>query len=298
MRAIKNYDSFETIQKINKGWSSDEKYFVKTRTGDPFLLRIADVSMVNEKQHEISIMKQFASQGLPIAQPVDIGLCNDDSKVYTLTTWCDGEDAADVLPTMTDQEQYELGIQSGEILKDMHRIPAPKSQEDWEVRFNRKVDRKIKDYVACGIEVPAGEVFIQYLNTYRHLLKNRPQTFQHGDYHTGNMVISNEGKLSIIDFNRNDYGDPWEEFNRIVWSAEVSPHFATGQLNGYFNGDPPLVFFQLLAFYICSNTLSSIPWAIPFGEEQVDVMKRQMDDVLLWFDGMDNPVPSWYITSI
>lgn len=29
------------------------------------------------------------------------------------------------------------------------------------------------------------------------------------------MIISPEGKLSIIDFNRNDYGDPWEEVNRI-----------------------------------------------------------------------------------
>lgn len=31
-----------------------------------------------------------------------------------------------------------------------------------------------------------------------------------------------------------------------------SPHFATGQLNGYFGGRPPEKFFRLLAFYMAS----------------------------------------------
>ena len=30
------------------------------------------------------------------------------------------------------------------------------------------------------------------------------------------MMIGNDKQLYIIDFNRNDFGDPWEEFNRIV----------------------------------------------------------------------------------
>lgn len=80
------------------------------------------------------------------------------------------------------------------------------------------------------------------------------------------MVISLQGDLSIIDFNRHDYGDPWEEFNRMVWSAAVNAHFATGQLHGYFNGKPPADFFMLLVFYVSVNTISSIPWAISFGE--------------------------------
>lgn len=109
------------------------------------------------------------------------------------------------------------------------------------------------------------------------------------------MVISREKELSIIDFDRCDFGDPWEEFNRIVWCAAVSPHFATGMLNGYFGGRPPELFFRLLAFYIANNALSSIPWAMPFGEEEVAVMLKQAGQVLAWFDNMDNPVPTWYL---
>jgi hypothetical protein len=46
--------------------------------------------------------------------------------------------------------------------------------------------------------------------------------------------------------------------------------------------------------YICSNTLSSLPWAIPFGEEEIRVMLKQGADVLQWYDGMKNVIPSWY----
>ena len=101
-------------------------------------------------------------------------------------------------------------------------------------------------------------------------------------------------RLTIIEFDRFDYGDPWEEFNRIVWSAQASPAFAAGQLDGYFGGKPPMVFFQLLALYIASNTLSSIYWALPFGQSDMHTMLKQAQDVLSWFDHMRNPVPSWY----
>ena len=126
------------------------------------------------------------------------------------------------------------------------------------------------------------------------MLKNRPQVYQHGDYHIGNMMIGRGGKLYIIDFNRNDYGDPWEEFNRIVWCAQKAPLFASGMVNGYFDGDVPLEFWKLLALYISSNTLSSVYWAIPFGQNEVDTMLNQAKEVLSWYDNMRNPIPTWY----
>ena len=108
------------------------------------------------------------------------------------------------------------------------------------------------------------------------------------------MMIEHD-ELKIIDFDRYDFGDPWEEFNRIVWSAAASPHFATGQLLGYFGGEPPLEFFKLLAFYISSNTLSSIYWAAPLGPSDLETMMKQSQDVLRWYDNMKNPIPTWYI---
>ena len=55
-----------------------------------------------------------------------------------------------------------------------------------------------------------------------------------------------------------------------------------------------MLFWRLLALYIASNTLSSLPWAIPFGEDEIATMRRQADEVLLWYDGMRRVVPLWY----
>jgi aminoglycoside phosphotransferase (APT) family kinase protein len=79
-----------------------------------------------------------------------------------------------------------------------------------------------------------------------------------------------------------------------VWSAQTVPAFASGQVDGYFEHGVPFEFWQLLAFYISSNTLSAVPWAIPFGEGQVQVMLDQAEDVLGWYDNMKNVVPTWY----
>lgn len=295
MQNIPDYNSFIKIEQIHKGWSDDEKYYVETSDGQRLLLRITDVSHYDGKKAEYELMSQVARLGVSMSQPSSFGTCNNGKSVYSLFTWCDGADAEDVLPLLTEAEQYELGIKSGKMLQLIHSLPAPKEQEAWDIYFNRKADDKITKYKACGIRFAGDDKVIEYIENHRYLLANRPQCFQHGDYHTGNMIISSDHRLSIIDFNRLDFGDPWEEFNRIVWSASVSPYFATGQLKGYFDGEPPLEFFKLLALYISSNMLSSFPWAIKEGEQELETMKNQAQDVLAWFDHMNSPVPTWYL---
>lgn len=294
-KEIVNLKSLKTIETVNKGWSEDKKYYIQTLDGRELLLRVADISQYDRKKAEFELMSQAVRLGVPMSQPVDFGICNNKNNVYSLLTWCPGIDAGEVLPRLSETEQYLLGVRSGEILKRLHSIPAPETQEEWGSRFSRKTSIKLKKYMDCGLRFAGDDKIINYLENNEHLLSGRPQCYQHGDYHVGNMIISTENTLYIIDFNRADFGDPWEEFNRIVWSAAVSPNFATGQLNGYFEGEPPIEFFRLLAFYISSNTLSSVYWAKTFGQEETNTMLKQAQDVLFWFNSMQNPVPVWYL---
>jgi aminoglycoside phosphotransferase (APT) family kinase protein len=203
----------------------------------------------------------------------EFGIC--DEGVYSLQSWIAGKDVEEMFPYLSDTEQYVYGLEAGRILKKIHSVPISSMQEDCDIRFNRKIDRKIQMYNDCPIKYENGQVFIDYLNANRHLLKDRPLCYQHGDYHIGNMMIDNDGKLQIIDFDRDDYGDPWEEFNRIVWCAQKAPVFASGMVNGYFDNDVPMDFWRLIALYISSNALSSVPWAIPFGQSEIDTMINQ-----------------------
>lgn len=298
INGIPNHETFVKIDSVDKGWSNDKKYYIETADKHRFLLRISDIAEYDLKKAEFEMMRRVDQLSIPMSRPLDFGISNDGKSVYLLLMWCDGQDAEIVLPTLSEREQYIIGEKSGEILKKLHSIPAPKTQEEWAVRFNRKTNMKIKKYRECGIRFDSDDKVIEYIQNNRGLLENRPQCYQHGDYHVGNMIISPDGNLSIIDFNRPDYGDPWEEFNRIVWSAQVSPYFATGQLNGYFGGRPPIEFFKLLAFYIAGNTLSSVYWAIPFGQKEINTMIKQSQDVLRWFNNMNTPTPAWYLEEL
>ncbi|MEN6315325.1 MAG: phosphotransferase [Clostridiaceae bacterium] len=286
------FDIFSKVEPVNKGWSEDKKYCVTKADGMKYMLRISPGERYEKRKTLFEMLERVAELGIPMCMPIEFGTCKDG--VYILESWIDGEDAEATISMLPITEQYVLGLKSGEILRKIHSISAPETQEDWAVRFNRKTNNKIQKYRECGIRFAGDDRVVEYIENNRHLLENRPQSFQHGDYHIGNMMLE-KGELRIIDFDRFDFGDPWEEFNRIVWCAAASPYFATGQLRGYFGGEPPMEFFRLLAFYIASNTLSSIYWAIPFGQNEIDTMMKQSQDVLSWFNNMQNPVPTWYL---
>ena len=376
---------------IAKGWSEDKKYCVTRSDGTKYLLRISAAERYENRKELFSMLQKVERLGVPMCRPVELGLCEEG--VYTLHSWIDGEEAEEVIPTLGEDEQYALGLEASRILKKIHSVPAPAAQEDWYTRFGRKTDVKIQKYKENPHHFEGDDLIIGYIEANRGLLKGRPQCFQHGDYHVGNMMIENKksipesakvenrtvtagigavraedktvtagigavraedktvtagigavraedrtatagidavraedrtvtagigavrpedktvtadvdaakaenNKLVIIDFDRFDFGDPWEEFNRIVWCAAASPAFASGRLDGYFGGEPPLAFFKLLALYIASNALSSIYWAPQFGQGELDTMLQQAQDILSWYDGMQNPVPSWYHSRI
>lgn len=282
---------FISKEPIDKGWSCDKKYCVTTADGTKYLLRITPEAKSASRWDMFRMQQEVAALGVPMCKSVEIGRC--DEGVYILQSWINGKDAKEVVPYLDDSAQYALGLEAGRILKQIHSIPAPEDQPDWEARFSAKMDKKIKMYSECPIQFDGADNMIEYINANRFLLAGRPQAFQHGDYHIGNMMIE-DGKVVIIDFDRYDFGDPWEEFNRIVWSVQAAPIFASGIVNGYFDGEVPLEFWRLLALYISSNTLSSIPWAIPFGDKEIQTMLKQAKDVLEWYDNMQNPVPTWY----
>ena len=300
MKNAMKLTDFQTLTPIDYGWSGDKKYRAVTADGTPYFLRITSRERGDRFTRLFDLQRAVAATGIPMCQPVAIGECAEGiyaSHTWAVHTWIDGEDAEAAVQKLPIETQYRLGHEAGEYLTRIHSIPAPADQPDWEARFNAKIDRKINMYADCPIHFEGDHHLLRFIEENRHLLKDRPQTFQHGDYHIGNMMLTHEGgvpRIVIIDFDRYDFGDPWEEFNRIVWCAQAAPAFATGLVDGYFNGDVPMAFWRLLALYISSNMLSSIPWAIPFGEAEITTMLNQTKDVLTWYDDMKNPVPTWY----
>lgn len=292
---ISGYENWRKIDPLDKGWSSDKKYYVETITGEKFLLRISSMDTYEVKKYEFEQLSKLNDIDINISKVKDFGVCSQNKSVYLIFSWVDGDEAEIVIPKLSDAEQYNLGYKAGEILREIHSIDISDSKMDWELKYNAKLDRNIRNYLACGIRIENDDSIIKFINENRHLLRNRPISIQQGDYHIGNMVVDENKRLGVIDFNRFDVGDPWEEFNRITWCADISKYFATGRINGYFSGKVPDEFFRLLALYIGGNQLSSIPWAMNYCEEQVNVMKEQMRIVLDSYCNYSTYIPNWYI---
>lgn len=297
MSINKIYDAIIRKEQITKGWSEDSKYCVTTTDGTKYLLRISPLSKYETKRALFSMMQQIASLDIPMCLPIEFGVC--DEGVYSIQSWIEGEDLESILPLssntlLPESKQYTLGLQAGEIAKKIHTIPIPNPQAEWSVSFNRRIDLIMQEYKMCGMNFDGDNLMFAYIENNRHLLDNRPQCYLVSDYNVMNMMYE-KGDLRIIDFERYEIGDPWNEFNCIVWNAMASPYFATGQLHGYFNGEPPKDFFKLLAVYVVILVLPLMSsWAVTseFGR---NVTIKLSQDVLKWFDNMQNPVPTWYL---
>lgn len=116
---------------ILEGWSEDKKYCITNEEGERFLLRVTDIAQFDKKQAEFNNMQRVAALGIPMCVPIEFGTCAEG--VYAIHSWIEGKSAESVVPKLPPSKQYDYGIEAGQILRKIHSIPAPESQEDWEI---------------------------------------------------------------------------------------------------------------------------------------------------------------------
>lgn len=287
-------NDIKSISPFNKGWSDDRKFIVETEDSK-YLLRVGDIKNKERYVQHAALLRQAEEHNISTHSLIAHGECLDGTYYCLLLNWLDGNDAEDVLADYSLSEQYNFGVTAGKILIEIHNFkPVSVSPKSWDKRYNRKIDRKIDMYNDCKLKYDNGYLLFDVVEKYRHLIEDRKDVQHHGDFHIGNMLIDANHKLHIIDFDRHDTGEAYEEFNRITWCASLSPAFASGRIDGYFNHDVPAEFWELLQLYIASNMLSSLPWAIRFGDKEIKTMRRSYAEILDWYDDFELTVPNWY----
>ena len=296
MQDILHYKSWVKIEPETRGWSTDQKFHIVDDGGQHLLLRLAPISQFAEKQQEFFWIKQVAATGIPMSQPVEFGVCNNGDTCYSLLSWIKGEDAAAWLATRTPSECYRLGVRAGVILKKIHTIAAPPAEQDVEQQMRAIFNRKLLAYRTTGLVIEPEADFLRYISQGFPLLHDISQTFLHGDFHVGNMIVGADDQLYVIDFNRYKFGDPVRDFHRLaVFSRLVSIDFARGQIDGYCGAHPPDNFFPRLAFYTAFDTFFSVLWARSFGEEETHRALQRVQMVGEDFAGFSRHVPQWYV---
>lgn len=286
------FDTIVSRQPIDRGWSADRKFKVFTADAAAYFLRISPMKQYDNRRLQFSHMEQVHRLGVRVSTPVEFGICPEGC--YTLLEWVDGRDAEAVLPELTGQERYRYGLEAGRMLKTIHSLSAPFDTAPWAQRYGAKLDSKLRAYESCPLKYEKGELYLQLLHRDRHLIQDRPTVWHHGDYHCGNLMFDDQMRLTVIDFDREDIGDPWYEFNRIIWDVRVGGEYASGMVDGYFGGQVPEEFWRVMRLYLCQNMISSLPWAMGFGDEEIRTARENAARVLDWYDDLREAVPNWY----
>lgn len=187
---IKNSNNWETVEKVSKGWSSDSKYLIKTKDGKLLLLRISDAEQYNTKKKEYGIIEKYSKLGLPMSLPIDFGICNNGKNVYMLLTWVEGRDLEEILPDLTEKEQYQLGREAGKILRKIHSLEVDADDMPKDTKKTKKL-LQLSLYEESQVRIDGDEAAINYVRENIDLIWKQKPVYMHGDYHPGNLIYSN-----------------------------------------------------------------------------------------------------------
>lgn len=291
---IPGSEGWRSAEPVNKGWSSDRKYRVETGAGETLLLRLSDAEKLEAKRKEFAIIAKYATLGFAMSRPVDFGLCDGGKVVYMLLTWVEGHDLEAALPELSEAEQYRLGRAAGDILRRIHGLPLDAEDLPAATKRARKL-AQLDRYEASRVRVPDDGAAIRFVRENIDRIWRQPPVYQHGDFHPGNLIYRADGTLGVIDFNRWEVGDPWEEFYKLEsFGREVSVPYCAGQIDAYFEDAVPEDFWETLAVYVAHAALFSIAWAEPFGPADVAGMTRRCRVAMEDYEGFARVVPRWY----
>ncbi|MGG7078405.1 aminoglycoside phosphotransferase family protein [Clostridium sardiniense] len=291
---IPDYKDWTLIKKIDEGWSKDIKYYIEDCNKNKLLLRLSDISMLEPKNKEFEIIKKYNSLSFEMSKVISFGICNNKQNVYMLLSWVEGESLITALPNLSEKEQYSLGLEAGNILKEIHSIPVIKSDMPVENRQERKVKKLIK-YENSSVRINNDKDALKFIKKNIRKLNSLPPVYTHGDFHVGNLILTPNNNVGVIDFNRWKCGDGYEEFYKVqFFDIEVSIPFAIGQIDGYFNNEPPLKFWDILSVYVTHSSLTAINWAEAFGEDEINGMKLRCINAFKDFNNFKSIIPNWY----
>ncbi len=291
---IESSADWESVTPVSKGWSSDKKYQIRTKEGEELLLRVSDIELFDAKKKEFEIITKYSELGFNMSKPIEFGTCNEGRSVYMLLSWVEGSDLEEALPKLSEKEQYLLGRQAGTILRKIHSVPLDKDDIPQKTKKEKKL-LQLSKYEDSQVRVSDDEIAVKYVKDNIDQIWKEQPVYLHGDYHPGNLIYMKDGTIGVIDFNRWEVGDPYEEFYKLEsFGIEVSVPYCIGQIDAYFQDDVPMDFWIVNAVYVAHASLYSIKWAEKFGQDEIDGMTRRAIQAFDDFGNFKECIPKWY----
>ena len=289
-------DRIRAVGFIDAGFSADRKYLVTLRDGAELVLRLSALGDEQARRFEFETIAQLRADGVLCPETIRFGIYQD--LCFGLYSYIPGDCATDALPGLSVSEQYGIGIHAGKQLQVIHYWSAPPVQVDEFAVRGAKYNKHSIQLSELGITF-AGQVEAhKYAKANMHLLQGRPTTFRHGDFHPSNLIIQRGELTGVIDFNRCDWGDPFDDFYKTAFFGfPVSEAFASGLVIGYFGGNPPDDFWPLYNLYVAATLPADIVWSHQLFPHELPKSITRVERITRTHDFHSGGPPTWFGSS-
>ena len=160
-------------------------------------------------------MKQLESLHIPTPKLIHFIKLEELNKCVQVFEWAQGVNGEEGLSKLSAEEQYHAGRKAGEVLKRIHSIERESASDKWETSRWNKYEKYIEALANYEVNFIGLKPVLTFVENHKDLLKNRPITFLHDDFHPANSMIHNK-EFIVIDFGGYDFGDPIHDFYNVA----------------------------------------------------------------------------------
>lgn len=291
---ISFFHGFSSFEKVEKGYSPDNKYIV-IKGKNKYLLRISDIKYYQKRKEEYNLLQRLKERNIQSQKPILFSDLKCDNICYMVIEYIEGTPAIEAFKKCSNSIQHQIGLDAGRELKKIHQLKAPSHVSRWDDRQVKKYRNYLNEYKIGNFSLKKDSKIIGFIEENIKLLTDRPNTLLHDDFHLEHIILSDNKYKGIIDFNGYDYGDPYHDFyNLSLFSRRISVPFVIGQISGYFSGQPGDYFWKLYSLYSAMNIFSTIVWTTNYDPNSFNDALERIELILEDHDYFNNMEPKWY----
>ncbi|MUK87818.1 phosphotransferase [Ornithinibacillus sp. L9] len=294
MDRISFLNGYSSVEKVEKGYSPDDKYIV-IKGRNKYLLRISDIKYYQKREAEYKLLQELQERNIRSQKPILFSDIRNDNICFMVIEYIEGTPAIEAFKRCSNSIQYQIGLEAGKELYKIHKINAPSYVSKWEDRQSKKYRYYLNEYKIGNFKHKDDSKIISFIENNIKLITDRPNTLLHDDFHLEHIILSDYKYKGIIDFNGYDYGDPYHDFyNLSLFSRRISVPFVIGQIEGYFSTQPEDYFWKLYSLYSAMNIFSTIVWTSNNDPNSFDDALERIEIILEDHDYFNSIKPKWY----
>ncbi|TMV43740.1 aminoglycoside phosphotransferase family protein [Paenibacillus mesophilus] len=285
--------SITHFEELNKGFSTAKKYVLYSKDNvSKYILKVYGIEKAERRKVEFDLLKRHYNNNVSCQRPIKFGINAEHQACYMVLSYFNGVSGDKFIPSRSVEEQYSLGVLAGRELRKIHLI-TPLKPFDWYGKRTEKYQKKMDECKKLGLTFYQQKFIENYIKDNIHLLKDSRVSFQHDDFHPQNMIVNDNGAISIIDFDSYDWGDPFEEFFKLPkFTIYVSKYFAKGQVDGYFNSKIPDTFWRKYNLFVALNQHASQLGSVT--SNNLAYVQERTRYIIETHDFRHNNAPDWF----